>query len=110
MTRRDEVEAAYFQLLRAREEVEHLQRYEEHLLAEQQRAERALHDARQRPGEVPLRLRRVFRVNDEALVRALEQRLRIIADERRHLPDRRAAAEAFVEECELEHDLVRAGR
>ncbi|MCA1784065.1 MAG: hypothetical protein LC679_18410 [Intrasporangiaceae bacterium] len=70
---RDEQEAAYFTLLRAREELDDIRRYGEYL------------------------------------AEAVEARLAVIVDEQRGLPDREAAADAFVTECEQEYASLQRG-
>lgn len=106
---RDEVEAAYFTLLRAREELAALQRYEEHLRDEARRLRRGNAEAAALTTPVEARLRRAFRASDEELARVVEARLALVEDELERLPDRAAAAAAFVEECEAVHRALRHG-
>lgn len=105
---RDEVEAAYFALLRAREEVADLHRYEEYLRAEAQRLRRTSSEARALAEQVDRKHRRRLRHTDQPLDDAVRTRLEVIADELSRLPERLAAAEAHVEECEREHERLRA--
>lgn len=107
---RDEVEAAYFTLLRAREELDQLHRYDEYLRLEAQRLRRATAEAAALAETLPRRLRRPLRHTDGPLTEATEARLRAIDDERPRLPDRIAAAEAFVAACEHEHAALRDAR
>jgi hypothetical protein len=107
---RDEVEAAYFTLLRARDEVQALQRYGEVLHDEQRRIHRFRTEGAANAGRVDRRLLRTLRHTDRALDEALDARLAVIADERARLPDRLAAAEAFVLEAEADHAALRRGR
>lgn len=105
---RDEVEAAYFTLLRAREELTALQRYEEYLHEEQRRLRRFVREGAALIDQIDPRLRRLITHTDEALERALREREGVLQDELAHLPERIQAAEAFVEECEREHAQLRA--
>lgn len=104
---RDEVEAAYFTLLRAREELAALRRYEEFLNSERRRLQRFIAEGDALDAHVDSRLRRWIAHTDEPLGRAIAARLAIVADELQRLPERIAAAEAFVEESEQEHNQLR---
>ena len=97
---RDESEAAYFTLLRARDEVTRLLRYGEHLVAEQQRLRRATAEAAALTTGVEPTVRRALAASDAALAEVVAARLALLEDEAARLPDRLAAAEAFVVECE----------
>ena len=105
----NEVEAAYFTLLRAREEVAALQRYEEYLVAEAQRLRRTTSEAAALLTQVDPGLVRPLRHTDRPLEEVVRARLGAIDDELQRLPDRIAAAEAYVEDCEREHARLRAG-
>ena len=107
MARRDEEQAAYFALLRAREELAALQRYEEYLTAERARIDAFVAAGSELDTTVDRRLRRALRHTDEPLGEALELRRRVIADERRRLPERIEAAQAYVDECEAAHAALR---
>jgi hypothetical protein len=100
---RDETEAAYFSLLRARDELSNLHRFEEYLRAEAQRLRRTGGEARALAEAVDRRLLRRLRHTDQPLDDAVRTRLEVIADELERLPERVAAAQAHVEECEREH-------
>lgn len=104
---RDEVEAAYFTLLRARDEVVALTRYGEVLYDEERRLRRFRTEGEAIAARVDRRLLRPLRHTDGALDEALDARLAVIADERGRLPERIAAAEAFVEEAESTHAQLR---
>ena len=106
---RDEVEAAYFTLLRARDELAALGRYEAWLRDEARRLRRTGAEAAALAGLVDPRLRRPFRASDEALTDAVDRRLALLEDELGRLPERLAAASAFVDECEATHRALRAG-
>ncbi|MFN2555425.1 MAG: hypothetical protein ABR592_00900 [Nitriliruptorales bacterium] len=104
MTRvgRDEVEAAYFTLLRAQEELASLRRYEEFLAAERRRLQRFIAEGDALDAHVSPRLRRPIALTDKSLGEATRARLEVIANEFERLPQRLDAAAAFVEECERE--------
>ncbi len=106
---RDDVEAAYFALLRAREEVDALRRYDEYLVAEAQRLRRTTSEGEALLDTVDPRLTRALRHTEQPLAQAVTARLSVIADERRHLPDRLVAAEEYVAECERDHAARRRG-
>lgn len=104
---RDEAEAAYFTLLRAREEVTALQRYGELLHEEAQRLERSRREGAALAERAERKLWRALAHSQAKLDEAVELRLRVIADERAQLPQRIAAAEEFVRDCEEAHDRLR---
>ena len=104
---RDETEAAYFTLLRARDEVTALQRYGELLAEEARRLERNRREGQALASEADRRLWRALADSQTALDDATDLRLRVIAEERALLGDRIAAAEAFVRECEDAHERLR---
>lgn len=106
---RDEVEAAYFALLRAREELDALRRYDEFLQAEAGRLRRTSSEGAALLDGVDRRLVRALRHTDKPLAHAITARLAVIADERERLPERIAAAQAYVEACEQDH-AARRGR
>jgi hypothetical protein len=107
---RDEVEAAYFTLLRAREELADLRRWEEYLAEELRRMRRFTSEGAALDDTVSRRLRRSLRHTDGPLKEALDTRAAVIADEQARLPERVAAAEEFVEECERDHAELKHGR
>ncbi|MBW3578107.1 MAG: hypothetical protein KY462_10295 [Actinobacteria bacterium] len=102
---RNEVEAVYFTLLRAREELAELRRYEEYLEAEQRRLQRFVAEGDALEAHVDPRLRRAIAHTDASLTKAIRTRLEVLGDELERQPHRIDAASAFVEECE--HDLAR---
>jgi hypothetical protein len=108
-TERTEREASYFALLRARDELSVLSRYEEFLHAEAQRLRRNLSEGGALSAGVPEPVRRPLRASDSDLTEVVERRLRIIADELGRLPDRLSAASAYVEECERTAGLLGGG-
>ncbi len=106
---RDEVESAYFALLRAREELDNLRRYEEFLRAEAQRLRRTTREGQALLGQVDRRLVRVIRHTDQPLTDAVDARVRVLEEEASRLPERIRAAEVRVEECDREHTLLKHG-
>jgi hypothetical protein len=106
---RNEIEAAYFTLLRAREELAELRRYDEYLQAEAQRLRRSTSEGAALADQVPRRHLRAVRHTDQPLKDAVDRRLEVIAGERTRLPDRIQAAEAFVTACEEEHAQLKGG-
>jgi len=106
---RSEREAAYFALLRARDELTALRRYAEHLDDELRRLRRAEREEAALRDGVPPRMRRALRASDAELSEVRARRVALLEDERTRLPDRLAAAEAFVAECERHHDVLGGG-
>jgi hypothetical protein len=106
---RNEVETAYFTLLRAREEVAQLRRYDDFLRAEARRLRRTSAEARALADQVDRRFLRTIRHTDQPLEDAVNERLAVIADELERVPDRLEAAEAYVAECERHHAELRGG-
>jgi len=106
---REEREAAYFALLRARDELSDLQRYAEHLDEELRRLRRTEREEDALRATVPARTRRVLRGSDDEMRDVIRRRIALIEDERLRLPARITAAEAFVTECERHHDVLGGG-
>lgn len=107
---RDEVDAAYFALLRAREELDGVRRYDEYLRDEARRLRRSLAEGAALADTVDRRLRRPLRHTDQPLEEAIRARLAVIEEELSVIPDREAAAAAYVDECEREHAELRGRR
>jgi hypothetical protein len=107
---RDDVEAAYFGLLRAREEEAALRRYGDYLEAEQRRLQRFVAEGDALDAHVDAKLRRRIAHTDEPLRSAVRARLESVAGELERLPDRLDAARTFVEECEAELERLRGRR
>lgn len=105
---RADVEAAYFAVLRAREDLTDLQRYDEHLRDELRRLARFLAETRAAAEDAPRGLRRRLRHTDDPLHDAVRQRREAAADELSRMDTRIEAAEAYVRECEAEHERLRA--
>lgn len=108
MGARNEVEAAYFALLRAREEESDLARYAAYLADEARRLRRTTSEMNALADEVPKRLRRRLTHTEAPLMAAVRERLEAIQDELVRMPDRMEAAAIFVRECEEEHDRLKA--
>lgn len=107
MSRGAEYEAAYYTLLRAREEHADLLRYREFLDDEQRRLALFADETRAREDDLPRKLRRPVALTTKPLLEAAGRRRTIVEDERRKLDDRLAAAQSFVEECENEVATLR---
>lgn len=106
MPERSEREAAYFALLRARDELADLRRYEEHLGDEVRRLRRAEREEAALRAAAPERMRRILRSSDGELTEVVRRRIALIEDELVRLPERIGAAESFVAECERHHDVL----
>lgn len=107
MSAKSEYDAAYFTLLRAREEVDHLRRYQVFLDEEIERLAAFATAVDDAPEVVPRKYRRMVDGTSQALVEAVGRRRAIVAGERRKVPDRISDAEAFVVECEEELAALR---
>lgn len=106
MPERSEREAAYFALLRARDELASLRRYEEHLGDELRRLRRGEREEAALRTGVPERMRRIMRGSDAELDEVVQRRIALIEDELVRLPVRIGAAEEFVAACERHHDVL----
>ncbi len=102
MTARSEYDAAYFTLLRAREEYEHLLRYREFLEVEAGRLSAFSEETRALAEPVPRKMRRPIDATTKTLLEAVGRRHSSVLAELNRQDDRLAAAQAFVEECETE--------
>ena len=107
MSAKSEYDAAYFTLLRAREEREDLLRYAEFLEAEQNRLEEFATTTRDSLDALPRRVTRPIAATTKGVLEAVGRRRAAVLDERKRMQQRIANAEAFVEECELELDALR---
>lgn len=110
MRARDEVEAAYFALLRAREELADLERFREYLDDELRRLRRFVSEGAALEDTVAPRLRRGLAHTDKPMHDAIKTRQNVITDELRRLPSRIEAAQAYVDECEREHATLKQAR
>ena len=109
MSGRDEAQAAYFALLRAREEVTLLARHEEYLRAEIQRLRRATAEEAALRASAPPEPRRPLRASDELLAETIAGRIALLEDELVRLPPRIAAAQAYLDDCERTSRLLGRG-
>lgn len=107
MSSRTEYEAAYFTLLRAREEHDQLLRYGEFLRAERQRLDDMAGATRSAEDALPKRLRRPVDQTTKPLMEAIGARRNIVLGEQGRIDDRLSAAQDFVEECEREVETLR---
>lgn len=107
MTAGSEYEAAYFTLLRAREEHDDLLRYREYLDAERRRLEAFVAETREGEDQLPRRLRRTVGATTKGVIEAVGRRRTAVDAERAKVDERIDAAQAFVEECEAEVAALR---
>ena len=107
MSRDAEYEAAYFTLLRAREDLDHLARYADFLETELARLATFVATIDTGAEAVPRKFRKLVDSTDKFVVEAIGRRRAIVLSERDKMPDRIAAQEAFVLECEAEADALR---
>lgn len=106
---RADVEAAYFALLRAREDEADLRRYAEHLTDEARRLRRFASETQAAADDAPRRLRRRISHTDDPLNKAIAARLEAVRDELSRLDQRIEDAAAYAVACEAEHDRLRDG-
>jgi phytoene/squalene synthetase len=104
---KSEFDAAYFTLLRAREERDTLLRYAEYLEAEQERLERFAAETRDLIEELPRKVTRPIATTTKTVLEAVGRRRAAVLDERKRMPQRLSNADQFVQECELEVDALR---
>lgn len=99
---RSEYDAAYFTLLRAREEHDQLLRYHEYLHDERGRLDEFVAQLRARAEPQPRRMRRPIDQTTKAVLEAVGARRAVVLSELARMDDRLANAHKFVEECEAE--------
>lgn len=98
-----EYEAAYFTLLRAREDLDHLHRYEYILDEEIARLRGWIAILREEVGsQVPGPIRRRLDDSVKGTIDALQDRIKLAESELKALPKRLEAQQTFVQECEDE--------
>lgn len=102
MASRSEYDAAYFTLLRAREEHAQLLSYREYLDTELDRLDRFTRQLREQAEELPRRMRRPIDQTAKAVLEAVGARRSVVLSELARMDDRIDNAQAFVEECETE--------
>ncbi|MGI9016894.1 MAG: hypothetical protein ACR2HR_07300 [Euzebya sp.] len=107
MTRQSEYDAAYFTLLRAREELSHLLRYQEFLEEELARLATFATALDEASSVVPRKFRKMVDSTDKQVLEALGRRRAIVLSERQKVPQRIADQEAFVGECEQDVAALR---
>lgn len=107
MSRSSEYDAAYFTLLRAREEHADLLRYQEFLEREAARLEAFVDETRDRSSALSRRVRRPVESTQRPLLEAVGRHRTTLTDELARSDARLAAAQAFVEECEREVAALR---
>lgn len=107
MSAKAEFDAAYFTLLRARDERDALLRYAEFLEAEQNRLEAFADETRDLMDSLDRRVVRPIAATTKGVLEAVGRRRAAVLDERRRMPERLANADRFVEECEMEVDALR---
>lgn len=102
MGSRSEYDAAYFTLLRAREEHAHLLSYREYLSGERLRLDQFAAQLRQEAEHLPRRMRRPIDQTTKAVVEAVGARRSVVLAELERMDDRITAAQEFVDECETD--------
>jgi len=102
MASRSEYDAAYFTLLRAREEHAQLLSYREYLSGERQRLDAFVGRLREEAEHLPRRMRRPIDQTTKAVVEAVGTRRSVVLAELERMDDRIRNAQEFVEECETE--------
>lgn len=102
MSSRSEYDAAYFTLLRAREEHGQLLSYREYLIGERERLERFIAELRGQAQDLPRRMRRPVDQTTKAVVEAIGARRSVVLAELERMDERIRNAQEFVEECETE--------
>jgi hypothetical protein len=107
MAARSEYDAAYFTLLRAREEHTDLLHYREFLVSERERLDAFVVQVRAQADIVPRRMRRPIDQTTKAVVEAIGVRRAVVLGEYERIDDRIRNAQEFVDECEAEVDELR---
>lgn len=104
---KSEYDAAYFTLLRAQEERDHLLRYRDFLEAERDRLDAFSQATEQATDALPRTLKRAVDVTTKTLLEAVGRRRTIVLAELGRMDERIANAEAFVLECEADVAALR---
>jgi hypothetical protein len=105
---KSEYDAAYFTLLRAQEERDHLLRYQEFLETERDRLDGFAQATHRATDALPRALRRSVDATTKGLLEAVGRRRTVVLDELGRMHDRITHAEAFVLECESEVQSLRS--
>ncbi len=108
MGAKSEYDAAYFTLLRAQEERDHLLRYRDFLEAERDRLAAFSAATERATDALPRSLRRTVDATTKTLLEAVGRRRTIVLSELGRMDERIANAEGFVLECEAEVASLRA--
>ncbi|MGH8934312.1 MAG: hypothetical protein ACRDZO_27675 [Egibacteraceae bacterium] len=107
MGAKSEYDAAYFTLLRAQEERDHLLRYRDFLEVERDRLATFSAATEQATDALPRPLRRTVDATTKTLLEAVGRRRTIVLAELGRMDERIANAESFVLECETEVAALR---
>lgn len=107
MSAKSEYDAAYFTLLRAQEERDHLLRYGEFLEAERYRLDRFAASTQSATDELPRALKRAVDATTKGLLEAVGRRRAVVLAELGRMDERITNAEAFVRECESDVQSLR---
>ncbi len=107
MSRKSDYDAAYFTLLRAREELDDLRRYQDYLEEELARLGTFVKAVNGGPEAVPRKFRRLVDSTAKPLIEAVGKRRAVVLAERDALPERLDAQDAFIRELEREVDALR---
>jgi len=102
-----EYEAAYFTLLRARDELTSLLRYAEFLREERERLDAFADAVDDEPQVVARTYRKPVDATAKPVLEAVGLRRKAVLDELQRVPERITAAEEFVRECEEEVAALR---
>lgn len=108
MSKQAEYEAAYFTLLRAREDLDHLHRYQYILDEEITRLQGWITILREEVGtQVPGVIRRRLDDSVKVTIEGLQERIKVAEGELRALPNRIDDQQGFVNECEQEVEQLK---
>ena len=102
-----EYDAAYFTLLRARDEHAELLGYREYLIGERERLDAFVAELRRHADRQPRRVRRRLDQTTKAVGEAVGARRSVVLAELERMDERISNAQAFVEECEAEVEDLR---
>ena len=107
MSAKSEYEAAYFTLLRAREELDHLRAYQQFLEEELGRLGTFVKATQNASDVVPRKFRRLVDSTAKPLVEQVGKRRAVVLAERDAVPERIDAQNAFILELEEEVAALR---
>ena len=109
MSARTDAEAAYFALLRAIDERDALLRERDYLHAERDRLDAFAEELRHGETALPRPPTRAVSATTKPLLEALGSRRAAVIEALERVDERIEAAEAFVAECQAEHQRLRSG-